>query len=145
MKMLAIVLLVAMVPVSAGFAQFPLKTVGLNPPYLFESFESAWTGGTPPGWSKTNVVGSADWAQQVVPLTGQQPPTLNGVTGARHGIAAAWFATNVTPGTITRLESPAVDLTGETTARLRFFYFNKDGTDSLRVLVSTNFGATWDT
>jgi hypothetical protein len=109
---------------------------------LYESFEGTWTSNAPAGWTKVNVVGTANWNQKTTPLSGQVPPAVN---SAHHKLAVAWFPSNSTAGNTTRLESPLFNFAGQTRVRVRFFYVNTTGTDSLRVRVSTNSGTSWST
>lgn len=112
--------------------------------FFYDSFEAAWTNSvtTPAGWSKSNVVGTTNWAQRTNPLTGQSPPTGN---LARLGSAVAMFAANDTAGSTTRLESPTFNLSSATNPAARLYYVNTSGADVLRVRVSTDGGTTWVT
>jgi len=111
--------------------------------WMFESFEAPWTnnGTTPPGWTKTNVIGSADWDQRSYPLAGQISPGRFPYSGR----AVAHFSSSAAAGTTTRLESPALTFSATTSAFLKIYYFNRDGSDSLRVRVSTDGGSSWTT
>lgn len=124
---------------TAGFAN-----VYRFPMFFYDSFEAAWTNSvtTPAGWSKSNVVGTTNWAQRTNPLTGQSPPTGN---LARLGSAVAMFAANDTAGSTTRLESPTFNLSSATNPAARLYYVNTSGADVLRVRVSTDGGTTWVT
>lgn len=109
---------------------------------LFESFEAAWTNGgtTPAGWTRTQVSGSGEWGQKFYPLTGQQPPFSNLPYSGR---AVAWFSTNQPAGTRTRLESPSMDFSTLVNPYMKLSFVNRTGSDSLRVLYSTDAGANW--
>ncbi len=121
---------------NANVYQFPM--------YFYDSFEAVWTNGgtTPPGWTANNVVGTANWAQKQNPLIGQAAPAGN---LAQDGQSVATFATNVTAGWTTRIESPVIDLSSSSNPFLVFYYVNTTGTDILRIRVSTDGGTTWNT
>lgn len=112
--------------------------------FFFDSFEASWTsaGTTPAGWTKTNVSGTTNWGQRTNPLSGQAPPA--GAL-AQEGASVAWFASNVTVGNTTRIETPPIDLRSASTPRVQFYYVNTQGTDVLRVRYSTDGGTTWIT
>jgi hypothetical protein len=117
------------------------------PAFLYSSFDAAWTNGgqTPAGWSRTIVAGSANWSQKTNPLTDAGRSGIPSTNAAIDGSSVAFFPSDSTAGALTRLESPAMNLSGATTPSLTFYYVNTSGTDQLRVRYSRDGGTTWNT
>ncbi|MFN9111954.1 MAG: hypothetical protein ACK5XN_17965, partial [Bacteroidota bacterium] len=131
--------------------------------YLAEDFDSTFVGtpAAPPGWSQTRIqsvisaAGEFDWVRNGWTGTAWTSPGVGAIpaTGPVNGNGALWindydFGTTSIAQTERRIESPSFDLTTSTSPYVRFWYFNAEGTGvalNLRVVISSNGGATWQT
>ncbi len=108
----------------------------LNP----EGFES---GAIPSGWTQESVEGTGNWL-----VEGGEGVTLSSPTGAKSGNwrAAVRCANGSTDHSVTRLITPAVDLTGYSTPQLHFAYAQAavyTYFDTLCVYYRTSATAAW--
>lgn len=106
---------------------------GLNAQVLTEGFE----GGIPAGWTQTQITGTTDW------ITAEN--NQNSSVQPRTGTEMAYFFVG-NYDDITRLETPALDLTTLTTPVLTFYYTNATwggDTEELRVFVKSSAAGAW--
>ena len=113
-------------------------TLGIAPPFS-EDFESNVF--PPKFWSRVNVSDDCyTWAEV---------PNIVGIAGTRTTAAFVYHYNYAGSAQLDELVTPVIDLTGVTSATLNFDLAHRryDATtnERLRILVSTNCGATWTT
>ena len=143
---------------------------GVSAVYLTQDFESAFVGtpAAPPGWTQSRYVlvgdgtpepngagGEKDW-QQNVWNSGTSTWLLPGYsttrpTGAVSGTGVLFmedgnFGSSTAGWGTRRMESQSVNLTTSTSPYVRFWYFYAAATTNLnvKVMASSNGGATWN-
>ncbi|GAA4037530.1 hypothetical protein GCM10022409_23250 [Hymenobacter glaciei] len=134
----------------------PYVLVNNSTPYT-QDFEATWLSqcGTREipavNWRGKPVTGNNSWRREddgasaawVGPTSGAYTPTSSTVGGASGTHSARFHSYNATRGTSGQLDL-YVNLAGTgAAAGLTFDYLNTTGTDSLKVLVSTNGGTTF--
>ncbi|HEY6626122.1 MAG TPA: hypothetical protein VIZ21_04130, partial [Ignavibacteriaceae bacterium] len=143
---------------------------GVRAVYLTQDFETAFTGdpAAPPGWTQNRFVlvgdgtpepngtnGEKDWQQNIWTGTAWQiPGYTTGIkpTGAVSGTGVlfmedGYFGSSTAAVGTRRMESPSINLTTSTSPYVRLWYFFNSGSAglSVKVMGSSNGGATWNT